>query len=112
MPHLRIRGLGDSAMKDLSRSLPKELAKIVNTAEDNFTVEKIATVFFRNGNALNETDADPMIEFLWFDRGADVRTATAKIVTDLVRAHSKSEFISVVFTSLQKDHYFENAEHF
>ena len=112
MPHLRIRGLQESAVKALSLSLPRELAQILNTSEDNFTVEKIATTFFRAGETLAEEQADPMIEFLWFERGVDVRDAAAKKVTELVRVHTKSEYIAVVFVSLPKDHYYENAVKF
>jgi phenylpyruvate tautomerase PptA (4-oxalocrotonate tautomerase family) len=110
MPHLRIRALSDSAMKDLSLSLPQELAKILNTPEDNFTIEKIATTFYHQGQAVLE--ADPMIEFLWFERGVEVRDAAAQKVTELVRAHKKSEFITVVFVDLPKESYYENGVKF
>ena len=109
MPHIRIRALSDSAVSSLSLSLPAELAKILVTPEDNFTVEKIATTFYRHGAA---TDGDPMIEILWFERGPEVRDAAAKKVTELVRAFSKSEFIAVVFVSISKDSYFENGSSF
>lgn len=112
MPHLRFRALSESAVQELSVSLPPELAKILNTPEDNFTVEKIATTFYRQGRAILDAQADPMIEFLWFDRGAEVRDGAAKKVTELVRPHTKSEYIAVVFHSLSKDHYYENGTHF
>lgn len=110
MPHLRIRALSDSAVKDLSLSLPQELAKILNTPEDNFTIEKIATTFYRQGQVV--TEADPMVEFLWFERGVEVRDAAAKKVTELVRPHTKSEFIAVVFVDLPKESYYENGVKF
>lgn len=112
MPHLRIRALSDSAVSALSLSLPFELAKILVTSEDNFTLEKIATTFYRNGAAIPEGEGDPMVEILWFERGPDVRDAAAKKVTELVRAHSKSEFIAVVFVGLPKDSYYENGVNF
>jgi phenylpyruvate tautomerase PptA (4-oxalocrotonate tautomerase family) len=108
MPHLRIRALSDSAVKALSISLPPELAQILNTSEDNFTVEKIATTFYRKGEAIADEQADPMIEFSWFDRGPEVREAAAKKVTELVRPYTQSEYIAVVFQSLPQDNYFEN----
>lgn len=110
MPHLRIRALSDAAVKDLSVSLPQELSKILNTSEDNFTVEKIATTFYRGGQVV--TEADPMIEFLWFERGVEVRDAAAKKVTELVQKHTKSEFIAVVFVDLPKESYYENGVKF
>lgn len=112
MPHLRIRSLSERAVKDLSRSLPKELAVLLNTSEDNFTVEKVATTFFRNGEVVADGSGDPMVELLWFDRGAEARAATAAKITSLVKAHSQSEYIAVVFTDIPKDHYFENGQHF
>lgn len=112
MPHLRIRALNESAVKALSITLPQELSKILNTPEDNFTVEKIATTFFRNGEAVVEGDADPLIEFLWFERGTEVRDAAAKKVTELVRQHTRSEFVAVVFTNIPKDSYYENGVSF
>lgn len=108
MPHLRIRALQESAVQELSITLPKELSQILNTPEDNFTVEKIATHFYRHGKALSDVEGDPMIEFLWFDRGPEVRASAAKKVTELVRAYTKSEYISVVFIDLPKENYFEN----
>lgn len=110
MPHLRLRALSDLAVKDLSLSLPQELAKILNTSEDNFTVEKIATTFYRAGEVALE--ADPMVEFLWFERGVAVRDAAAKKVTELVQKHTKSEFIAVVFIDLPKECYYENGVKF
>ena len=112
MPHIRVRALSDSAVAALSVSLPPELAKILNTTADNFTVEKIATTFYRGGEVVADGQADPMIEFSWFDRGAEVREAAAKKVTELVQPHTKSEYIAVVFQSLPKDNYFENGVHF
>lgn len=112
MPHLRIRSLSDAAVKSLSVTLPKELSKILNTPEDNFTVEKIATTYYRNGEAVSENQTDPMVEFLWFDRGSEARSAAAEKVTELVKQHSPSEYIAVVFIAIPKDHYFENGCHF
>lgn len=108
MPHLRIRSLSDAAVRDLSVSLPQELAKILSTPEDNFTVEKIATTFYRGGQALPDGQGDPMVEFLWFERGTEIRDAAAQKVTELVRPHTVSEYIAVVFTDLPKHHYYEN----
>lgn len=112
MPHLRIRALSDSAVKDLSLSLPKELAAILNTSEDNFTVEKITTTFYSKGELVSEDQADPMIEFLWFDRGIEVRDLAAKKVTELVKPFTKSKYIALVFVDLPKQSYYENGVHF
>lgn len=109
MPHLRIRALNESVIQKLSIELPQELAQLMQTPIDNFTVEKVATEFYKNGA---RTEGDPMIEVLWFDRGQEMKNACAKKITDLVRNHSKADDIAVVFTALPRESYFENGEHF
>jgi len=112
MPHLRIRALSENAVKSLSRTLPLELSKILSTPQDNFTVERVATTFYRAGEAVAEVELDPMIEVLWFERGSEAREAVAKKVTEFVKAHTPSEYIAVVFVNIPKDNYFENGKHF
>ena len=53
-----------------------------------------------------------MIEIHWFDRGAEMKSAAAKKVTELVQGFTKSEYIAVVFFDLPKTNYFENGTHF
>ena len=112
MPHIRVRAMTDSDVKNLSQVLPKELSLLMNTPEDNFTVEKIPTVFYRQGALVADGEGDPMIEIHWFDRGAEMKSAAAKKVTELVRGFTKSEYIAVVFFDLPKTNYFENGTHF
>lgn len=112
MPHIRIRALSESAIKELSIFLPKELAKILHTPEDNFTVEKIATIFYRGGEVISDGQGDPMIDFLWFDRGTEIRDKAAQKITELVQQYTASKFIAVVFTNIEKDHYYENGMNF
>lgn len=112
MPHIRIRAMTESQVKNLSQVLPQELSKLMNTPEDNFTVEKIPTVFYRAGAVVPDGEGDPMIQIHWFDRGAEMKSAAAQKVTELVRGVSKSEYIAVVFFDLPKTNYFENGTHF
>ncbi len=109
MPHIRIRSLDDSAVQKLSLELPTELAQILQTPVDNFTVEMIATQFYKNGV---RAEGDPLIEVLWFDRGQEKKNLCAKKITELVQKFSSAEYISVVFTVIPKESYFENGEHF
>lgn len=109
MPHIRIRGLTDQAVQNLSQTLPQELASLMQTDVDNFTIEKIATQFY---NAGVPTEGSPMIELFWFDRGQEIKNTSAKRITELVRKQSTAEHIAVVFTAIPKESYFENGEHF
>lgn len=109
MPHIRIRALSEKQVQNLSLELPQELAKIIQTSVDHFTVERVATQFYNNGRP---SEGDPMIEVLWFDRGSELKSICAKKITELVQNHSTAEHIAVVFTDLPKENYFENGEHF
>ena len=109
MPHIRIRAVSESAVKKLSSSLPSELAAVMQTSVDNFSMELIQTRFFRDEKAI---EGDPMIEVLWFERGQEIRDKSAKKITELVRQVHPAEYISVVFTALAENSYYENGEHF
>lgn len=109
MPHIRVRALNESQIASMSRDLPEVLAKTLETDTDNFSFEKIATQFFKNGSAV---EGDPMIEVLWFDRGQAAQDECAKIITDYVRKLTPAEYIAVVFTALPKASYYENGAHF
>ena len=109
MPHIRIRAMSDSDVKHLSSKLPAELAKVLNTTADSFTVEKVATEFYFNGSVVQ---GDPMIEVLWFDRGQELKMACATKITELARQHTTAEYLAVIFIDLAKNSYFENGQHF
>lgn len=109
MPHIRIRALPESVVQKLSLELPHDLAQILQTPIDNFTVELIATEFYKNGV---RAQGDPMIEILWFDRGPEMKNKCANKITALVQKHCDAEYVSVIFIEIPKENYFENGEHF
>lgn len=109
MPHIRVRGLSKDQVQNLSFILAKELAPIMSTSEDNFTIEKVESDFFVQGRP---TTGDPLIEVAWFEREQAVQDLSAQRITSLVRQISKSDSICVVFIALAKSAYYENGEHF
>lgn len=109
MPHIRIRGLSEVAVQKLSTELPKKLAEVMQTEIDNFTVEHLPTKFFKDGKSY---EGDPLIEVHWFARGQPTQDASALAITEMAKAHTQSNFISVVFIDLPKQNYYENGKHF
>lgn len=112
MPHVRVRAMTEANVKKLSLVLPQELSLLMGTPEDNFTVEKVASIFYRKGEPVADGEGDPMVEIHWFDRGAEVKATVAKRVTEIIRGFSQSEYITVVFFDLPREDYFENGSHF
>lgn len=109
MPHIRFKAVSMDVVKELSKVLPKDLAQIINTTEDNFSFELVNSQFFENGTV---TAFYPFIEFAWFDRGQAVQDEVAKLLTREIKKRMAVEYVAVVFYDLPKSSYYENGEHF
>ena len=109
MPHIRIRGVKNEVVQKFSDGMNDELAKVMQTSPDNFTVEAIQTQFFNRGQA----DAGyPFVEVFWFERTPEIKEQAARYITDRLRAITGAPDIAVVFREIEKTDYFENGSHF
>lgn len=109
MPHLRFRALDNSHVARLSETLPRTLAAVVQTPEDNFTLEKIATEFYWQGQGVPGT---PFVEVLWFARSQEVQDKVAQVLTAEIKKLTGPVDVTVVFQVLATESYYENGEHF
>lgn len=109
MPHVRMRSIKESDAAILSDSMVKDLAAIIQTSEDNFTFELVATKFFNKGT---EVTSYPFIEVLWFERPQAIQDQCAKFITDKVKDLTRENDVVVVFLTLDKKSYYENGQHF
>lgn len=109
MPHIRIRSMEDQQVATLSKTLTGPLAAAMQTSEDNFTFEKIATTFFEKGQS---SEGTPFIEVLWFPRSQEVQDQAAQIITQQVQKLCTAEYVTVVFQVLAPTAYYENGTHF
>jgi phenylpyruvate tautomerase PptA (4-oxalocrotonate tautomerase family) len=109
MPHIRMRAIEKEVVQKLSKSLIPDLAQMLNSPEDNFTLELVATEFFQQGNTITSY---PFIEVSWFSRPQEVKDRVASLITDQVRALTNAADIIVVFQILNKSTYYENGKHF
>lgn len=73
MPQLRFRGVLPDHVKEASRLLPKTLARICETTEDNFIFECVKSRFYAAG--AEQPLTYPLVEVLMFDRGDEVAQA-------------------------------------
>ncbi|MFN3454805.1 MAG: DUF1904 family protein [Pseudobdellovibrio sp.] len=108
MPHIRFRGMKESTAAKISEQA-QQLAQIVNADITSFTFEMIQTKFFELGK---ETQAYPFVEVLWFSRAQEVKQAVASYLTTIISSLEQHEYITVIFTDLKADSYFENGKHF
>lgn len=109
MPHIRLRGMTAEQVQRLSENLADELAPILETTRDNFTIELVQTQFFEGGQPHG---GYPFCEVLWFERSAAHRQRCAEWLTNTIRQITKATDIAVVFSPIEKTNYFENGKHF
>lgn len=109
MPHIRLRGLSAENVQKLSQTLAAELAPILETTIDNFTLELVATQFFERGHA---HPGYPFCEVWWFERSEPHRQRCAEWLTQEIRKITNASDVAVVFFPIEKSNYFENGAQF
>lgn len=109
MPHLRVRGLKIETLNKVSTNLIDGLTAIIECDRSWFTLEYIETTFIKDGVIAN---GYPFVEFLWFDRGQEVKDKVSKFITSLLEKEGNYTAITIIFTNLEGKDYYENGEHF
>lgn len=107
MPMLRIRGIEEQQIKNVSTQLVDELSQIVGCPRDYFTLEKVNSTYIMDGENVAQ---QPIIEVLWFDRGQEVQDQVAQCITKHLKCDI--ECLEVFFVTLKESSYYENGEHF
>lgn len=109
MPHLRMRGVSEGQVAEISQTLIAEIAKAIATPEDYFTLEWVPTAFFQEGRQI---EGSPFCEVAWFDRGQETQDHVAQIISRHLKVWDAGKDVVVVFTHLVKTQYYENGAHF
>lgn len=109
MPHIRMRGLMPETVNKISTGLIEGLTSIIECDPSWFTLEYLETTFVKDGVT---SKGYPFIEILWFDRGQETKDKVAKFITDSVEKEGNFHAITVIFTDLKGENYYENGEHF
>lgn len=109
MPHLRFRGIEKKEVKEISKELIDGLVDIIECPRDYFTIEHIDSTFIFDGE--ENTNMWPFIDILWFDRGSKTMQEVANFITKLVNRYPHDD-VTINFTNLKEEHYFENGQHF
>ncbi|GGI74752.1 hypothetical protein GCM10007978_10620 [Shewanella hanedai] len=110
MPHLRLRGLPEAAVIDLSRSLLRDLAQICNVDQQGFTLDWVPSVSYRDGMPdLSITQ----VEMLWFPKDPHTHQLVECTIREAVTlAYPELKSLSVMFIELDPSTYFRNGAHF
>ncbi|GAA5646298.1 DUF1904 domain-containing protein [Vibrio proteolyticus] len=110
MPHLRFRAVEPQTVQTLSNTLLDELQPLMVCPREDFTFEYIYSTFYYESEV---TAAYPFVEVLWFDRGQEVQDQVAQIITQQVRAIMGEDVdVAVIFSALNPNEYYDNAQHY
>ena len=110
MPHIRARGIDQKTLEGIAEEIVVQIAKVTQTPHDHFTVEHIQSAYIAKGGA---SGVYPFIEVLWFDRGQETKTKVASIIDSALRpVVGEKTDITIVFSDLRGQDYYENREHF
>lgn len=108
MPQLTIRGIQPELVSQVSKILIPELAEILATTCDNFTIDIISTTSFYLGRTV---ETFPFIEIGWFDRGQEIQDATASLVDKAFKQVGVPS-LEIVFTIFNRTAYYADGQHY
>ena len=109
MPHLRVRGMEKNQLIEISKPLIEKLSQEINCPKDYFTLEYVESIFILDGKE-NE-GGYPFVDVKWFERDSETMYSAANIITNMIKKFGY-EYVTVYFSNLTKEHYFENGERF
>jgi hypothetical protein len=109
MPHLRVRGLSEEEVKEITVGIAEKLAELTSLPEDVFGIELIESKYFFKGK---ESEASPpLFEVLWFDRGQEIQDGAAQIIFEIMRQLNYDD-VRISFINLEKNRYYKNGKHY
>lgn len=108
MPMLKVRGIEEKKVLEVSTELINELETIIECPRDYFTIELVNSTYIMDGKKVSQPS---IIEVAWFDRGQQVQDKVAKAITKYFKT-DEIECLDVIFNNLKEERYYENGEHF
>ncbi|MCE9678407.1 DUF1904 domain-containing protein [Shewanella sp. AS1] len=110
MPHIRMRGLPQEAVKIMSGSLLEKLANICHSNSDSFTLDWIPSVSYRH----QEVDQHfVQVEVLWFPKTPETHHDVEQAIREsILTVHSQARHIAVIFMALEPSCYYRDGHHF
>ena len=110
MPHIRMRGLPQEAVVELSKTLIDELALLCQTAPSSFTLDWVPSISYRHG----EVDRDfVQVEVLWFPKKPETHHVVEQVIRQaILSVYVSAKHISIMFTTLSPSCYYRDGRHF
>ncbi|MGG7165653.1 DUF1904 family protein [Clostridium ihumii] len=108
MPILKVTGVEEKKVLEVSEELINELENIIECPRDYFSIEFTNSKYIMDGKIVMPPT---IIEVSWFDRGQEVQDKVALAITKYFKDENK-ECVDVIFNNLKEERYYENGKHF
>ncbi|WP_028772210.1 DUF1904 domain-containing protein [Shewanella waksmanii] len=110
MPHIRMRGLPEHIVAQLSQTLLKDLASVTQIKPDAFTLDWVPSISYRGGNI---DISVVQVEVLWFPKAPEIQDEVERTIRkQLLTVYSQATHIAILFTALEPRGYYRNGTHF
>ncbi|WP_394205277.1 DUF1904 domain-containing protein [Shewanella waksmanii] len=110
MPHIRMRGLPEDVVAQLSHTLLNDLAVVTQLDAKAFTLDWVPITSYRGGTADHSV---LQVEVLWFPKAPDIQDEVESIIRQqLLSIYRQATHVAVMFTALEPRNYYRDGNHF
>lgn len=110
MPHIKVYGIPESVVANLSDQLIEVLAEICQVNAESFIIDCISSQSYRRGQCVNDT---AQIEVLWFPKDPETHRRAEKVIREAVTcASSGLKHTIVMFRELTPSTYYKDGKHY
>ncbi|MCL1050518.1 DUF1904 domain-containing protein [Shewanella abyssi] len=110
MPHIKLYGIPERVVAELSIELVDTLADICQANAEAFVFDCISSKTFRRGSNVNDV---AQVEVLWFAKDPETHHRAEKAIREaLFNAYPEIEHIIVMFRELVPSAYYKDGKHY
>ena len=110
MPHIRVYGMSQSVVANLSDTLIDVLAEICQVKAESFIIDWMSNQSYRRGQSVNNI---AQIEVLWFPKDPETHHRAEKAIREAVtNAYPELKHTIIMFRELVPSNYYKDGQHF
>ncbi len=109
MPHIKFRGIPKDKIILNSKEIIDNLTQIIGCDRNWFTLEHIETEYIFDGKIVL---GYIFVDIFWFAREKKIQDKVAKFLTIFLKKINNNSDITVIFTPLIGENYYDNGVHF
>lgn len=110
MPHIRVYGMSQSVVANLSDTLIDVLAEICQAKAESFIIDSINSQSYRRGQTVNDI---AQIEVLWFPKDPETHHRAERAIREaVICAYPELKHTVVMFRELTPSTYYKDGKNY